>query len=63
MQILENGIPRRNRIDLFTPAEIAIWQAASAVEDAGAHPLLTEAVLLLKQARDKVADYVELESK
>lgn len=54
-------IPRRNRLDLHTPAEHAIDQAMQVVEDAGAHPLLTEAVILLAQAKDKVADYVETE--
>ena len=31
-----------------------------AVEAAGCHPLLTEAVILLGQAHEKVADFVEL---
>ena len=53
------GVPRRNRIDLFTPAEAAIYAAVQAVEEAGAHPLLTDAVVLLQQAREKVADYVD----
>ncbi len=55
-----DGIPRRNRIDLLTPAELAIRQAVAAVENLPAHPLLTDAVVLLGQARDKVADFVEL---
>jgi hypothetical protein len=52
-------IPRRNRLDLCTPAELAIYDAVQAVEKAGAHPLLTDAVNLLAQAREKVADYVD----
>jgi hypothetical protein len=32
-----------------------------AVEIVGAHPLLTDAVVLLGQAREKVADYVDCE--
>jgi hypothetical protein len=56
-----NSVPRRYRLDLLTPAEIALWQALSAIQDSGAHPFLTEAGELVKQARDKVADYVELE--
>ncbi len=56
----DNGFPRRNRIDLFTPAETAITAAMHAVECAGCHVLLTEAGNLLSQARDKVADFVEL---
>lgn len=60
MQLSENGFPRRNRIDLHTPAETAIREAIIAVEEAGCHPLLTDAVVLLGQAKDKVADFVEL---
>ena len=60
MQTDDKGFPRRNRLDLFTDAEKAIWDATHAVEAVGAHPLLTDAVNLLAQARDKVADFVEL---
>jgi len=56
-----DGIPRRDRMDLYTPAEKAIRKAMEAVEGAGAHPLLTDAINLLSQAHDKVADFVELE--
>ena len=56
-----DGIPRRARMDLYTPAEKAIREAVNAVELAGAHPILTEAVILLGQAQEKVADFVELE--
>lgn len=51
--------PRRNRVDLWTPAEKAIQAAVDEVEKAGADPLLTDAVILLSQARSKVADYVD----
>ena len=50
---------RRHRDDQRTPAELAIGQAMEAVEGAGAHPLLTDAVVLLGQARDRVADFVD----
>jgi hypothetical protein len=60
MQISDNGFPRRIRIDLYTPAETAIREAMFAVERAGCHPLLTDAVSLLEQAKTKVADFVEL---
>jgi hypothetical protein len=56
-----NGIPRRCIIDQDTQAETAIRTAIAAVEESGAHPLLTEAVILLGQAKDKVSDFVELE--
>ena len=51
--------PRRIQMQKWTPAEHAIRQAMIAVEQAGAHPLLTDAVVLLGQAQDKVADYVD----
>lgn len=52
-------IPRRDRIDLFTPAERAIWDATQAVEQAGCDVRLTAAVNLLHEARAQVADYVD----
>lgn len=54
-----DDIPRRIRLDLMTPAELAIHNAMAAVENLPADPLLTEAVILLGQARDKVADFVD----
>ena len=60
MLISDNGAPRRIRMDLYSPAEKAISDAMAAVEKAGAHPLLTDAVTLLAQAKDKIADYVDL---
>jgi len=55
------AIPRR--IDLFrlTPAELAIRNAVLAVEEMPADPLLTDAVVLLQKAKDKVADFVDKE--
>jgi hypothetical protein len=53
------SIPRRIQLLRLTPAEKAIADAVQAVEDVGAHPWLTDAVILLQQARDKVADYVD----
>lgn len=55
-----DGFPRRQDLTLMTPAERAIYDAVQAVEAAGAHPWLTDAVALLQTARDRVADYVEL---
>ena len=52
-------IPRRIRLDRMTKAELAITSAMDAVEEAGADVRLTEAVVLLQQARDKVADFVD----
>lgn len=55
----ENEIPRRIRLDLFTPAEKAIYDAVREVEKAGAHEKLTEAVMLLQKSRELVADFVD----
>ncbi len=52
-------IPRRNRLDQMTPAELAIYNAMQEVEKAGADVRLTEAVILLGKAKDKVADFVD----
>ena len=62
MQLREDGIPRRCDVLLQTPAERAIAAAVAAVEAAGVHPLLTDAVVLLSNAKDKVADFVELDA-
>ena len=52
-------IGRRSRVDLMTPAELAIRAAILTVEEVGAHPLLTDAVSLLAKAQWAVADYVD----
>lgn len=54
-----NEIPRRCFVDKHVPAEKAIHEAIGAVEVMGADPLLTEAVTLLSQAKDKVSDFVD----
>lgn len=54
-----DGVPRRIRLDLNTPAELAIRNAMHEVEKAGADLKLTEAIVLLDKARALVADYVE----
>lgn len=53
------NIPRRNRMDQWTPAERAIYDAVQAVEDMPADVRLTDAVRLLDDAQNKVADYVD----
>ena len=60
MKYRDDGIPRRCDVTLDTPAETAIRNAIAAVEAVGAHPFLTEAVILLGTAKDKVSDFVEL---
>ncbi len=44
----------------WVAAEHTIQAAVDAVERMPGHPLLTDAVILLGQARNKVADFVEL---
>lgn len=53
------GVPRRICLDKMTAAELAIVEAVRVVEQVGADVRLTEAVNLLQQARDKVADFVD----
>ena len=50
---------RRYRVDLYTPAELAIREAIIKVEESGCDVLLTEAVNLLTEAKNKVADFVD----
>lgn len=59
---LVNGIRRRNRIDLCTPAENAIRAAIQAVESMGADERLTDIIIDLDRAREKLADYVDATS-
>lgn len=54
-----NGVPRRNRIDLAVPQEVAIREALDRVEKSGAHPRLTDASVLLMEALAAVADWAE----
>jgi hypothetical protein len=55
----ENEIPRRARLDLFTPAEKSIYDAMGEVEKAGADVRLTNALSFLMQAKNLIADYIE----
>jgi len=52
-------IKRRVRLDLYTPAEKAIWDAMVAVELMEADVRLTNAGMLLGQAKDLVSDYID----
>ena len=51
--------PRRAQLDKLSAAEIMIGVAMEAVNEAGCDPVLTEAILLLGEAKDKVANYVD----
>ena len=52
-------IPRRTDLSRMTPAELAIRQAMLTVEEGGADVRLTDAVVLLGEAREAVADYID----
>jgi hypothetical protein len=52
-------IPRRIDVNQLTPAELAIRNAMLEVEKMAADTRLTEAVVLLGQAKEKVADFVD----
>jgi hypothetical protein len=52
-------IPRRCRMDRMVPAELAILKALEAVEAMAADIRLTDAVVMLGYARNRVADYVD----
>lgn len=54
-----NDIPRRNDIWRRTPAEISIDRSMREVEGLVADPRLTDAVILLERARNKVSDFVD----
>lgn len=51
--------PRRIRLDLNSPAEIAIYEAIQAVEKMDADVRLTHAVIKLQEARNLVADFID----
>lgn len=55
-------VPRRIDLNRMVPAERAITEAMHLVEGMGASPALTEAVVLLGKARDRVADHVDVEA-
>lgn len=53
-------IPRRIRIDLMVPEEIACREAIIAIEKMPhAHPLLTEAQALIAKAQARLADFID----
>lgn len=54
-----DGIPTRCDVRQYSVGEKAIAAAVDAVESMGADILLTDAIILLQQAKDKVADFVE----
>lgn len=55
------SFPRKIRQDLSVPAEIAIGNAIQQIEKLGADVRLTDAVVLLGKAKDKVSEYIDEE--
>lgn len=51
--------PRKIRLDLLTPAEMAIFKAMQSVEKLEADERLTKAGILLSEAKDLVSDYID----
>lgn len=54
-----NEIPRRNRIDLYSPAELAIRNAVLEIEKLQADVRLTNACDKLHEAKELVADFID----
>ena len=54
-----NEIPRRAYLDRLIPAERSIYDAIQLVEALGADVRLTDVVVRLGEAKDKLADYVD----
>lgn len=52
-------LPRRVYMDLWNPAEKAIYDAMQAVEKMPADLRLTQAVILLSKAQECVADFLD----
>lgn len=51
--------PRRIHVELLSAAELAIREAVAQVEKMPADVRLTDAVILLQSAREKVADFID----
>lgn len=58
-----NGIPRRIILSELTAEELHLYKSIQLVEEMGAHPLLTDVINKIHEARGLLADYVELKSK
>ena len=52
------GVNIRNRMDLWKPSELAIYNAIQEIEKMDADVRLTNAQILLQQAKDLVADFI-----
>lgn len=58
-----DSFPRRCKLYLNTPGELAIFDAMQEVEKIGADERLTNIVIMLGKARDLLSDYVDAKIK
>lgn len=56
---MSDEFPRRAIVKEWTKAEVSISESVQIVESMGSNELLTEAVMLLIEAQNKVADFVD----
>jgi hypothetical protein len=56
---MSNEFPRRSKLQEMVSAEKMIFEAIQEIEKMGADVLLSDAQLLLQQAKDKVSDFVD----
>lgn len=56
-----SDFPRRNRSDLWCKGEQMISDALQQVEKMGADPILTDVVVMLGNAMERLADYVDMQ--
>lgn len=59
---MSNNFPRRSRLDLNEPSELAIRNAIHEVEKMGADVKLTEAITLLSESLNLVSDFIDKNS-
>lgn len=56
-----SDLPRRCYVNKLTPEELKIREAILEVEKLGAHVMLTEVVTKLTDAKDRLADWIDLD--
>lgn len=59
--MIENRLPRRIRLDLMTPVELAIYEVQEMIEKMPADVKLTLAGEKLREARSLVADFIDVQ--
>lgn len=55
-----SNTPRRIIAEQMTTEELAIRDLMGRIESLGAHPLLTDVVVLLSEAQRKLADWIDM---